>query len=620
MKRFFARRRGTKQSLILLAGVGVAAAALLFILFAYPWSPSSPSESPVFVPLTSANKNLGAHTRATITARGDWEYPPFEFLDESGQPAGFNVDILTRVADIMNLDVRINLGPWDEVRQQLEDGEIDVLAGMYKTDSRDRKVDFSIPHFITSYGVFIPADSDIRSIEDIRDRRILVQTGDLAHDYLVENEIGAELVTMQEWDSVLSALVEGRADCAVMGMVQGVNLLSQREYRDIRVLSQPLLQRPYCIAVQEGDAELLATLNDGLNLLKTSGEYDEIHEEWFGVYDELRTFERPILRVLAAGILALGLVLVLILFWSHSLRKQVHKQTANLTATMQELEAANSTKDRFLASVSHELRTPLHGIIGMTELMEKTELDARQSELLEMMNTAASQLYRVISDLIDTSKMNTRQLSLKESTFSLSDLSSWLEPVLRGKAEEKGLALTIAASGDTKATFRSDKERIAQIVINLADNAIKNTDSGAVDVRLHLHAGEAPETTDIAEAGVLDIVVHDSGSGIPYEEQDEIFAPFKQVSAASGELSPGLGLGLSIVKSITDLLAGSIEVSSTPGEGSNFSVRLPVEMTGAEAEAQAEPGPEAGPGLRAGSAWAGPAWPGSGAAPKPGPA
>ena len=576
MKWLFNARPGTKRSVILLSAVGFAAAAVLAFSLLYPSHTRSRGEAPVFLPLTApAGDAAGAEsaaTEATITARGDWNYPPFEFLDESGRPSGFNIDILTRIAEIMNLDVRISLGPWHEVRRELEEGEIDVLAGMYRTAERDRRVDFSIPHFIASYGVFVPEDSDIRSVDDIQNRRILVQTGDLGHDYLVENDIGAELVTVDEWDALMPALQEGAADCLVTGMIQGIRLLQEKGYDDIRVLSQPLLQRPYSIAVQEGNAELLATLNEGLNLLKTSGEYDEIHERWFGVYDEFRPIARPVIRVLAGGILALALAMIIVLLWNHSLKRRVRQQTAGLAAAMRELEQANATKDRFLASVSHELRTPLHGIIGMAQLMEKTDLDARQAELLQMMNSASRQLYRILSDLLDTSRMHAGRLSLKTTRFSLDELSSWLEPVLRKAAEEKGLQLRLTVTGDSDAHLQTDRERIAQIIINLTDNAIRNTDAGSVDARIGYTRGPGEES------GVLDIQVQDTGCGIAEAEQEEIFSPFTQVSSAPAGRSAGLGLGLSIVKAVTELLGGSVGLSSTPGEGSRFSVRLPVEQ------------------------------------------
>ncbi|MFP4179685.1 MAG: transporter substrate-binding domain-containing protein [Spirochaetaceae bacterium] len=555
-------------AILLLIGAG------LFLFYPEKQKP----ETEVFVPLTSSDKDSEEYRRTGIIARSDWGYPPFEYLNEAGEPEGFNIDILRRIAEIMNLDIRINLGPWEEVRKEIERGEIDILAGMYKTEERAKQVDFSIPHFLASYGVFVPERSQIVNLKDLEGSRILVQTGDLAHDYLIEQEIGEEIVTVDEWEALLPELRAGRADCAVMGMVQGVQLLQERGYDEIRVLSQPLLQRPYSIAVKKGDAELLAFINEGLNLLKTSGEYDRIYEKWFGVY-EYGSSPDPLVKIFAVGMLILAAVLLLSMLWSYSLKKQVKKQTAKLTSAMEELSRANSIKSRFLAGVSHELRTPLNGIIGMSELMEKTGLDSRQKELLNMIQTASSQLFRVISDLLDVSRIESGQLSLTKAPFRIDETAEWVEPVLRKSAEEKGLSFYFTASCDGSScrgvVLNSDKERIAQILMNLADNAVKYTEAGEVEV----HLGYSKEREE------LTIRVKDTGRGISAEQQEKVFEPFKQLRSSPEEVSSGLGLGLSLVKSIVDLMGGTIDLKSTPGEGTVCTVILPVK----EAEETAEP-------------------------------
>lgn len=589
MKRPLRTSGNAVKALIILALVLAAAAVVLIFAFR-----SREPETPVFVPLSASQGASNGLSGEEVLVRGDWGYPPFEYLNDAGEPEGFNIDILTRIAEIMGIDLRISLGPWDEVRREIEQGEIDALAGMYRTDERDEKVDFSIPHFISSFGVFVPEDSDMRSVDDIRDRRILVQAQDLGHDYLVENDIGSEIVTVDSWDAVLPALVDGEADCAVMGMIQGMRLLRDEGFRSVRVLSEPLLQRSYCIAVREGDRELLQLFNEGLNLLKTSGEYDEIYEEWFGIYESRISVNPTVVRALAAGILVLALVLVVIALWTRSLRRQVHKQTASLREAMEQLEQANETKDRFLAGVSHELRTPLHGIMGMVELMEKTDLDSEQAALTATMKTATGQLHRVLSDLIDISRIDSGKLSLEESAFSLGDLTDWIAPILSRAAQAKGLELSISVDGDRDTTLVADKERIVQVILNFADNAIKNTDAGRVDVHIVHEARAADEDAAEGEAagddGAITVRVRDTGRGIDPADRRRIFSAFTQLEDSTGTLTPGLGLGLSIVKSITELMGGSIDVQSIHGEGSTFTVRLPV--AGGETPRQPERTPE----------------------------
>jgi ABC-type amino acid transport substrate-binding protein len=338
----------------------------------------------------------GDRARRSLVAGGDHQYPPFEFLDDQGQPDGFNIAVLERIAAIMDLDITIELSVWSEARRRLEEGEVDMLGGMYRTAAREQLHDFSIPLFIASYGLFVPDGSPIRGAGDLYDAVIIVHEGDLAHDYVLEEGIGAEVLAVPEWPDVLRALAEGRGDCAIFGMGQGMREIRRAEYRDIRMFETPLFRRAYSMAVAKGDAERLAILNEGLGVLKASGEFDRIYQEWFGIL-ETRSWwytsqARNLMMVVAVGIL----LTLVILGWVVLLRRQVHRKTTQLSEALveseriqHELERANETKTRFLANVSHELRTPLHGVMGMTDLLVKTELDADQSNLVSMIQGAS---------------------------------------------------------------------------------------------------------------------------------------------------------------------------------------------------------------------------------------
>ena len=131
---------------------------------------------------------------SVIQAVGDYSYPPYEFLNEQGEPDGFNVEIMRAVAKAMDLTVHISMYPWVDVRDSIETGEVDIVMGMYRTEERDKSVDFSVPHFISTYAVFVRNDSKIKKVSDVMDKRIIAQRGDLAHDFLVENAVGQELI------------------------------------------------------------------------------------------------------------------------------------------------------------------------------------------------------------------------------------------------------------------------------------------------------------------------------------------------------------------------------------------------------------------------------------------
>lgn len=268
----------------------------------------------------------------------------------------------------------------------------------------------------------------------------------------------------------------------------------------------------------------------------------------------------------ATGVAGLGAALL----WVILLRRQVAAQTAELRgalenseATQRALEHANRAKSRFLANVSHELRTPLNGVMGMTDLLARTSLDGEQRRFTEMISGASGQLYRVLSDLLDVSHADAGSLSVASAPFRLSDLVRWLEPTLRSINRCDGVELDFSFDGPD-ATVHGDSERIAQIVINLTSNAIKFTETGWVNVAIR-HRSE-----------LLEIDVRDTGCGIEPADLDRVFEPFSRAARQGQRAVGGLGLGLSIVRSLVDLLDGTVTVESTPSRGSRFYVAIPL--------------------------------------------
>ncbi len=263
-----------------------------------------------------------------IKMRGDHNYPPFEYIDDAGNPAGFNIEIVKAVAEIMNLDISIQLGPWDKARRELEKGEIDALAGMYKTKERDKIVDFSIPHLVVSYAIFVRKNSDIKSLNDVRDRLIIVQKDDLGNDYVRQKQLTHKIIEKGDWEDTLKSLSEGEGDCAIVSRLQGLRLINKLGIKNLKSVGPPIIQRKYCIAVKEGDYKLLAKINEGLSLIKTTGKYEKIYEKWFGIYEKNSLNKK--LKYLAGIIFILIVIAGTGFLWSWSLRKSVAVKTREL--------------------------------------------------------------------------------------------------------------------------------------------------------------------------------------------------------------------------------------------------------------------------------------------------
>ncbi len=300
-------------------------------------------------------------SRPPLRVRGDHNYPPYEFVNAQGRPDGFNVDIIHAVAKAMGLGVAIDLGPWDEVITQLEQGQIDALIGMFNTAERDKRFDFSIPHFIASYAVFVRKSSPIRSLDDARDKRIIVQQSDLGHEYIRESNITSTIILKTDWEEVLTSLARGEGDCAIVSRLQGTRLIGRLPIAGIHAVGPPIIQRKYCLAVTEGNSALLAQLNEGLSIIREAGIYDEIHKKWFGVHEvqpplDLGSAARSLIWViLPLALLALGGFI-----WSALLNRQINRRTVALRNELAERRRAEQAlqeseeRNRLLSDLTME--------------------------------------------------------------------------------------------------------------------------------------------------------------------------------------------------------------------------------------------------------------------------
>jgi len=252
------------------------------------------------------------------------------------------------------------------------------------------------------------------------------------------------------------------------------------------------------------------------------------------------------------------------------LEVEVAKRTAELQATNEQLRAAKEKaeemsrlKGEFLANMSHELRTPLNGILGMTETVLGTELNAEQREFLTIAKTSADLLLRIINDVLDFSKLDARKVTLNWLEFDPRKVIEETARSLRFLASQKRLELRSKIDPNVPAALVGDPRAFSQVLINLVGNAVKFTDQGSVTVSVRM---EFEEGTQI----LLHACVADTGMGIPADKQARVFDAFVQGDGSSTRRHGGTGLGLAICASLVKLMGGRIWVESREGQGSAF--------------------------------------------------
>lgn len=290
--------------------------------------------------LLTVGENTLPTAKPHIVAGGDHDYPPYEYIDEHGQPAGFNVEVMRAIAEVMGWDVTFKLGPWDEVRRDLATGKIDVLP-MYSSKERFDVVDFTNPFEMIYYEIFVRRDSKpVLSLDEIRGLEVIVQRDALMHDHLKPNNRGALLVLVESEPDALRLLASGIHDCAIVSRIGGLYAIDRLKLKNLATSGKPLLPRGYALAVKKGNIQLRDQLNQGLSILKNTGQHAEISRKWFGEMEPPRITFWSVLRYAVWIVVPLALLAVAALIWVKMLKKKVTQETKKLSIEMGERKRA----------------------------------------------------------------------------------------------------------------------------------------------------------------------------------------------------------------------------------------------------------------------------------------
>jgi signal transduction histidine kinase/CheY-like chemotaxis protein len=268
---------------------------------------------------------------------------------------------------------------------------------------------------------------------------------------------------------------------------------------------------------------------------------------------------RASLISLAAGVFGIGVAVLAFLLERH----QRELALANLKA-----ERNSQAKSELLASMSHEIRTPMNSVLGFSELLEAELREPKQRRYIQSVRSSAKSLLQLINDVLDLSKIDAGAMVLRPEPTDPRELCDFIQLVFGEAAARKGVKLRCAVGENIPRSLLMDRLRLRQVLVNLVGNAVKFTDQGHIDVRL---TGEKQERSSRIR---LRIEVADTGIGIPAERLADIFQPFVQARPDRAREKQGSGLGLSIVKRLTEVMGGSVSVNSNTGEGSVFRLQF----------------------------------------------
>ncbi|SKB97596.1 transporter substrate-binding domain-containing protein [Luteibacter sp. 22Crub2.1] len=261
-----------------------------------------------------------------------------------------------------------------------------------------------------------------------------------------------------------------------------------------------------------------------------------------------------------------------------------HRQSSQLASAKLAAEAATQAKSRFLATMSHEIRTPMHGVLGTLEILGETELDEAQRRLLTTAESSAEALLQILDDVLDFSRIEAGRVLLDPSPVDIRSLVSGVIDLHRWQAGKKGLRLGTRIDPRLAACLLVDSSRLRQILLNLVSNAVKFTEEGGVELTVDV-------VEDAHEVQAVRFCIGDTGIGVAADDIERLFSPFSQAEASTARRFGGSGLGLTISRSLVELLHGQIAMSGSPGQGTRVTVDLSLPVCEATSPTHTVPEP-----------------------------
>lgn len=540
----------------------------------------------------------------TVIVGGGIDMPPYEFIDENGKPAGYNVELIQAIAEVMGLELQFKLQDWNLSREALKHGDVDMLEGVFVTDIRADEFNFSLPYLTVHHAVFARKDSPaVDSVGELKGSKVIIHRSSLMHDYLIHKGQDKDLFIAENPANALRSLASGKYDYAVLPLLPGIYLSQSLKLTNIVPVSASIMSSPYAFAAAPDNHRLIAQLNEGLAIIKQTGRYQQIHEKWLGVGELHQINLRLILRYILLAVTPLLLILGAFALWSRTLHRQVAIRTADLELEIKERKQAEEAlrlnqqqliqADKMaalgvlLSGVAHEINNP-NGLILLNLptlkraladiyviLEEHYERNGDFSvgsipytimrdeipRMVDDMQHSAVRIKRIVDDLKNFARKNDVQ---EKAPVDFNVIVQTALRLLDNNIKKSTHAFE--ASYAALPPMYANAQRLEQVIINLILNACQALTHPDQSITVATRYDES--------RGLIIFEVADQGCGIIQEDLTKLTDPFYTTKRDSG----GTGLGLSVSLKIVKEHQGKLHFSSVPGKGTTATLYLPIEQ------------------------------------------
>ncbi|WP_185151470.1 transporter substrate-binding domain-containing protein [Peribacillus simplex] len=331
---------------------------------------------------------FAVHSEAqkVIRVAGDNNFPPFEYLSDSGVYTGFNVDIMNAISIETGIRFEYYPMPWNEAVQAMRSGRVDAIQGMKYNQEREEIYDFSAPYFTSSQGIFVLKDNMyIRKIEDLKGRKVAVQKGDVASGLLSKVD-RLQLVETNNQQEAVQSLIDGKVDAFIGNRITGQYFLQKNEQQSlIKIVGESLDTTNYALAVMPKNKELLTLFNQAISQIKKDGTYEKIEKKWFGEYILPNTQRlRKTMLYLEIGLFITFIVISLILWWNLSLKREVAKRTEQIEHVNKDLEEKMLLLEENIHFQQQVLNSAYSSLITLNQHGLVSMINVRAMDYLEL--------------------------------------------------------------------------------------------------------------------------------------------------------------------------------------------------------------------------------------------